>query len=60
MSDEGSLELRRDVHGHIDVLFSIGYGRVGPHWKTSGDIHVDGEYTQEFLRDFQSLVFGQP
>lgn len=58
MSDGGSLELHRDVRGHIDVLFSIGCRRVGPHWKTSGDVHVDGEHTQELLRDIERLVFG--
>jgi hypothetical protein len=58
MSDDGLLELRRDVRGHIDVLFSIGCRRAGPFWKTSGDIHVDGEYTQDFLRNFGTLVFG--
>lgn len=59
MSDDGSIELRRDSHGNIDVLFSIGYRRLGPHWKTSGDVHVDGEYTQAFLRDLENLLFVQ-
>lgn len=58
LSDNGSLELKRDAHGHIDVLFTIGCLRVGPHWKVSGDVRVEGEYTQEFLRDFREIVFG--
>lgn len=59
LSDEGSLELRRDARGHIDVLFSIACRRVGPHWKTSGDVHVEGEYALDFLRDFRRVVFGR-
>ena len=57
VSGDGSLELRRDLHGNIDVLFSIGYARLAPHWKVVGDVRVEGEFTQQFLREFRSLVF---
>lgn len=58
LSDQGAIELRRDPHGHIDVVFSLGYERVGPHWKLGGDVHIEGEQTVEFLRQFRDLVFG--
>lgn len=54
---DGSLELHRDLHGNIDVVFSIGYSRLGPHWKVAGDVRVEGEFTQQFLSEFRSLVF---
>jgi hypothetical protein len=59
VSEGGTIGLRRDVHGNIDVLFSIGYRRFGPEWKVSGEVHVLGENTQEFLREFKTLLFGQ-
>lgn len=60
LSVDGSLELRRDLHGNIDVLFAIGYSRLGPHWKVAGDVRVEGEFTQQFLREFRGLVFPDP
>lgn len=57
VTDDGSLELRRDLHGNIDALFAIGYSRFGPRWKVAGDVRVEGEYTQQFLKEFRSLVF---
>ena len=54
---DGSLEFCRDLHGNIDVRFSIGYLQAGPHWKVAGDVRVEGEYTQQFLKELRSLVF---
>jgi hypothetical protein len=56
-SDEGSLELRRDLHGNIDVLFSIGYERNAPLWRVTGDVRVEGEHTLTFLEEFRRVVF---
>lgn len=59
-TDESSLELRRDRHGNIDVLFSISYRRNAPLWRVMGDVRVDGEHTSAFLHEFRDLVFREP
>lgn len=58
LADDGWIELQATREGHIDVLFSVGYARLGPHWKLGGDVHVDGERAQAFLDDFRELIFG--
>ncbi|HMF40953.1 MAG TPA: hypothetical protein VKQ32_09665 [Polyangia bacterium] len=67
MSDGGSLELRRDLHGTIEVRFAFGYERgfafgerIGPHWKLAGEVRVEGEYAQRFLRELDEVLFARP
>lgn len=59
VSEEGSLDLQRDPHGHIHVHFSLGCIRLGPHWKATGVVRIEGECSQEFLRNFRRLIFGE-
>jgi hypothetical protein len=56
MTEDGLLDLRREAHGHIDVAFTLGYRRGGGPWTLQGVVRVEGEHTQQFLRDLQGLL----
>jgi len=58
ISDDGSIELRRDEDGSILVVFSIGCRRAAPHWKLSGSATVATEAMDQFFLDFQEIIFG--
>lgn len=56
LTEDGLLDLRREAHGHIDVAFTLGFRRSGGPWTLQGNVRVEGEHSQQFLRELQGLL----